>query len=217
MTENSPVDPPTRIALTVTNEVLERFCLLTGGGFKIRARLGGSVRELLCGQLGVAPAYLDERVQTIFLNGKVVDDPDTATVPAGATIALSAAMPGIAGIMLRRRSPYAPMRSQLSHDDRPSELGAASEGEVLLKLFNLLQPELGPAFLRRGMLIPGRALGELLARRWAAFRAGILAAEVAGEHVAASVLRDTDWTNREVWLQVRSAAEGEAAPSHVTA
>jgi hypothetical protein len=200
---------PTPIRLTVTNEVLERFCLLTGGGFRIHAQLGGSVRELLCGQLGIGPAYLDDRVQTIFLNGKVVDDPDTATVPAGATIALSAAMPGIAGIMLRRQSPYAPMRSQLSHDDRPGPLGAASEGELVLKLFNLLQRELGPAFLRRGILIPGRALGALLARRFAAFREGILAAEVAGEPVAASVLRDTDWTNRELWLVVRSAADAD--------
>jgi hypothetical protein len=76
---------------------------------------------------------------------------------------------------------------------------------VVLQFFNLLQRELGPRFLRRGILIPGRALRGLLARRWDSFRAGIVAAEVSGEPVAPSALLDMDWVNREVLLTVVSA------------
>ena len=169
---------------------------------RIRARLGCTVRELLTGQLGIDSAYLDERIQTILLNGQVVDDPGAAWVPAGATLALSAAMPGIAGAMLRKNSRYAPMRSQLSHS-RPAGDSAAVEGDIVLKLFNLLQPELGPRFLRRGIQIPGRALCDLLRRRPEDFRRGILTAELSGEPLAPDVVVDTDWTNRELLLIVR--------------
>jgi hypothetical protein len=55
---------------------------------------------------------------------------------------------------------------------------------------------------RQGIRIPGHALRNLLARRWAAFRAGMIAVEVSGERVAPTVLRDTDWTRREVLLVV---------------
>jgi len=194
---------PARISLTATQVVCEKFCLLTGGGFRIQARLGGSVRELLCGQLGVEAEYLDSRIQTIFLNGQVVDDPAAALVPPGSTIALSAAMPGVAGAMLRKRSRYAPMRTRLTYARPNPAPGQQIAGDVVLKFFNLLQRELGPRFLRRGILIPGRALRELLERRWDSFRAGIVAAEVSGEPVAPSALLDMDWINREVLLAVR--------------
>jgi len=194
-----------RVSLTATPVVCEKFCLLTGGGFRIQARLGCSVRELLCGQLGVEAEYLDSRIQTIFLNGQVVDDPAAALVPPGSTIALSAAMPGVAGAMLRKRSRYAPMRSRLTYASPAPAPGPEIAGDVVLQFFNLLQRELAPRFLRRGILIPGRALRGLLARRWDSFRGGIVAAEVSGEPVAPNALLDMDWMNREVLLTVRAS------------
>ena len=214
MPETRVAEAPTRITLTATPDVCEKFCLLTGGGFRIHARLGCSVRELLCGQLGVETEYLEGRIQTMFLNGQVVDDPDVARVPPGATIALSAAMPGIAGAMLRKKSRYAPMRSRLSYASPNLDPGPDVACDVVLKLFNLLQRELGPRFLRRGIRISGRALRELLERRWEAFRTGIVAAEVSGEPVAPSALVDMDWMDREVLLAVQSP--GQAGFSGVT-
>lgn len=196
-----------RISLTVTPDVSERFCLLTGGGFRIRARLGGSVRELLCLQWGVDSAYLDDRIQTIFLNGQVVDDPDAALIIPDSILALSAAMPGVAGAMLRKKSPYSPMRSRLSYARPNIGPDGNVEGDVVVKFFNLLQRELGPQFLRQGIRIPGRALHRLLEGRWEAFRAGIVAAEISAEAVAPSVLLGTVWANREVVLIVRQSGE----------
>ena len=207
MTDSSATSAPVRISLTVTRDVFERFCLLTGGGFRIRARLGCSVRDLLCLQLGVDSTYLDERIQTIFLNGQAVDDPDAAFMTPASTLALSAAMPGIAGAMLRKKSRYAPMRTELSYGCPRAGPDENAEGDVVVKLFNLLQRELGPQFLRRGIRIPGQALHLLLAGRWEAFRAGIVAAEIFAEAVPSRVLFDTDWANREVVLIVRQSGE----------
>lgn len=203
MSDRCLTDAPTRIVLTATDDVRARFCLLTGDGFRIRVRLGCTVRELLSGPLGIAPGYLEERIQTILLNGQVVDDPAAATVPAGATLALSAAMPGIAGAMLRKASRLAVMRSPVSYQARGLPSEPAAEGEVVIKLFNVLQRELGPALLCRGIRIPGATLHKLFRGRRAAFRAGLVAAEVAGEPVAPDVLLDTDWTSQEVLLVVR--------------
>jgi len=63
----------------------------------VPARVGLSVKKVLCEQWGISPEYLDKRVKTIFLNGNAVDDIDKAILQDGSTLALSAAMPGLAG------------------------------------------------------------------------------------------------------------------------
>lgn len=202
MPETGNAETPLRITLTATPGVCEKFCLLTGNGFRIRRPLGCSVHELLCGQLGVEPEYLERRIQTIFLNGQVVDDPQLAVVSPGSTIALSAAMPGIAGAVLRKKSRYAPMRRELSCPSPDQTLDQPVEGDVVLKLFNLLQQELGPRFLRHGIQISGRVLRELLQSRWAAFQAGLVAADVSGHPVAPASLLEADWSSQDVVLVV---------------
>ncbi len=162
------------LCVEVAEELLPRFCLLTGGGFTVRAEAECSLRDLLCRQLAVASDYPEGRIQTIFLNGKAVDDPATTRVPAGSTIALSAAMPGIAGAMFRKHSPYAAMRTETSRPNPGARTEAPSPGRVTIKLFNAVQRELGPEMLRRGVRVPGKAIGDLLRGRREAFGRGIL-------------------------------------------
>ncbi|HYW79977.1 MAG TPA: hypothetical protein VE890_10400 [Thermoguttaceae bacterium] len=164
---------------------------------------GCSVRDLLCGELGIAPEYVDTRIQTIFLNSRTVDDPQSAIVTPGSTIALSAAMPGVAGAMFRKGSPYAPMRSRISHADRADTKGAACESHVVLKLFNMVQRELGAVLLARGVQVSGRALADLFRGRSEAFRHGILTTHIDGTPVDPRVLIETDWSGRDVFLQIR--------------
>ena len=208
MNEDKHVQPPARLCLTVREDLLPRFCLLTGGGFAVRARTGCSIRDLLCGQLGVAPEYLETRIQTIFLNGKAVDDPEAAIVGPDSTIALSAAMPGIAGAMFRKASAYAAMRSQISHANQDADRAIESQGRVLVKLFNVVQVELGPLMLRRGIQIPGKALSDLLRGRSDAFRSGILTARMDRAPVSSHDLLKKDWRDQDVVLQVRTLTAG---------
>jgi hypothetical protein len=198
---------PVHVLLTVEKGLLPAFCVLTGVGFAIRAAHGASLRELLCGRLGIDPGCLRDRIQTVFLNGRAVADPDSAVVTAGSTIALSAAMPGIAGAMLRKGRFHAPARSRPSRSSPDTRPASNEEGEVVVKLFNLLQQEIGGELLRQGIRIPGRAFGDLLDRRPRTFRSGVLAAEVDGRAVRPQVLFDTDWTRRDVLLEVHVAAQ----------
>jgi len=122
---------------------------LLGGGIGIPTPLGISLRTFLCDGLGMAGDYLDNRVQTILLNSRPVDDVQQTIVADGDVIALSAAMPGLAGATLRRGGHLAAMRAGISQK-RPDGTGSTSStGVVVLKLFNLIAREMGPLVLSR--------------------------------------------------------------------
>jgi len=128
-------------------------------GFRVRARVGVSVQTFLEDHLGLSPEYVRDRVKTIFLDGKSVDDLDRTLIRDGSRLALSAALPGLAGAVLRRGSPFAGLRSRVEERKQgpPDE---AEEGFVYLKLFNLLLPEVGPLLLQKGILIPREEFQE---------------------------------------------------------
>lgn len=164
--DNSPPQP--HLTLTVPREQLGEFSLILQQGFTISARVGCSLKELLCGQLGLSEEYVTERITTIFLNGKPIDNLESAIVLDGATIALSAAMPGLVGATMRRGGYYAAMRGAITYRTGETD-SLGGYGTVRIKLFNLLLPELGPAFLNRGIMLPATVLSEFLSGRCAAF------------------------------------------------
>lgn len=168
-----------KISLTVKQDRLSLFSPLLGQGFTLTIRTGISVRDLMCLQIGVSDDYLDQRIQTIFLDGKVVDNVDTAVIRQGSTLALSAAMPGLAGATLRRGGAYAAMRSQISHKNNTLD-DSAENGTVMLKLFNIVALELGPMFLKQGIWIDGKNLKNFFERVPDFFWDGCLNAEING-------------------------------------
>jgi hypothetical protein len=154
--------------LTMPENAVSRVFPLFGEGILVQGTDGETVEDFLVKTAGIPPAYLKERVQTVFLNGRALDDFNTARVTDGATLALSAAMPGLAGAVLRRGGVYAAMRRQISQD---ASSAAAGAGDIIitLKLFNMIAAELGPGFLQRGILIPGGRWRDFVERqgRWA--------------------------------------------------
>lgn len=155
-------DAPVKITFTLPKEQLPVFYPLLQRGFWLDCRVGSSIQQLLVGQLGIDPDYLEVRLKTIFLDGKAVDDLERAILRDGSVLALSAAMPGLAGASLRRQGPFAPLRAQITHAPAGSLL-AEKEGRVFLKLFNLALLELGPVFLARGVRVESGYAREFLA------------------------------------------------------
>ena len=204
MEDDKRMQPLRRLSLTVREDLVPRFCLLTGGGFKVCARTGSSIRDVLCGPLRVPTHYLEKRIQTVFLDGEAVDDPEIAAVRPGSTIALSAAMPGIAGAILRKGSPYAPMRSRVSRGNPDADRVVNCLGTIVIKLFNAVQVELGPAMLRRGVHIAVKALSDLFRGRSDAFRSGILTARIDDAPISPRDLLEMDWRDQDLVLCIRS-------------
>lgn len=117
--------------------------------------------ETLCRTCGLEADQIRKRIQTLFLNGKPVDDMATAIVRDGDCLALSAAMPGLVGAVMRSGGVLAGLRQSISHqpDKAPQH---QRDGILSVKLFNLLIKELGPRFLKQGILVRTDDLDGLL-------------------------------------------------------
>jgi hypothetical protein len=139
---------------------LPAFRTLFQQGVGVTIQTGTSLEDLLCCQWQIDRDYVMNRISTLFLDGKPVDDLPAAIVRDGATLALSGAMPGLIGATMRRGGVLASFRSGITY--RPaSETPGSFKGRITLKLFNLLIDELGPGFLARGIWVPRRRLAEI--------------------------------------------------------
>ena len=152
----------TSLSFVLKPDHLAVFFPLLQQGVRIEARVGCDIQSLLCDQFKLAPDYLADRITTIFLNGKPVDDVATAVVKDGATLALSAAMPGLVGATLRKAGSLASFRNTISHRNDATAASACVDGLITLKLFNMLLPEVGPQYLAQGVWTSGRELQTCL-------------------------------------------------------
>ena len=159
-----------RLAFTVDEPLIARLFLLLQQGVKIRRRVGCSVDAFLREELEAGPAMI-EKIQSIMLDGKPVDDIGAAVVHDGSVLALSAAMPGLVGATLRRGGAYSSFRSAITYHETGKSC-APGGGWVSIKLFNLLMAELGPGLLRQGVLVKAADLADFLAERSQEFRQG---------------------------------------------
>ncbi|WP_236891536.1 hypothetical protein [Desulfoluna limicola] len=194
----------TTLILTLDDATMSSFVPLLQKGVQVKAQLGRSMKHLLCEQYGVNPEYLTERIQTIFLDGKVVDNVETTTVKGGAIIALSAAMPGLAGATLRTGGLLAAFRDGLTHEEDLEAVDSHELGMVTVKLFNLLVRELGPVLLEKGVWVT-REDAESLVKRWAdtPLRA-IDHVEMDGLKVSLEELAGLDWSGDSEYLLLRA-------------
>jgi hypothetical protein len=112
-----------------------------------------------------------EKIQSIVLDGKPVDDIRAAVLHDGSTLALSAAMPGLVGATLRRGGAYSSLRSAITYHETENAC-MPGEGWMNIKLFNLLMAELGPNLLRKGVLLMTTDLLDLLTDRTGELRQG---------------------------------------------
>ena len=196
--------PDCRVQMTLKEDSKLRF--LMNGVFRqgvwVEILAGSSIRQIIVDQLGIAEAYLEKRVQTLFLNGKPVDDVDTKKVSDGSTLALSAAMPGLAGATLRKGGKYAAFRQQISLGG-DSSVPVLRKGRMILKLFNQVAEEQGLAVLARGVGISGGDLLDVIRKAQdQSLLQEILKLEVNGKIIAPEMLAPEIATEAAVFLSI---------------
>lgn len=146
--------------LTLRVDVPVRFCTLLQSGIREKIRPGETIGSFLCQLPGFTSPYVDQRVQTIFLDGIATDDL-RKPLAGGSILAVSTAMPGLAGAIFRKGSPHAPLRT--IPKGRTSE--ASDDAMVTLKLFGAIARERGEDLFHEGVLIAGKDLGAFLEYR----------------------------------------------------
>lgn len=151
-------------------------------GFKVNAPAGVSIRDLLCRQFELKPDYVEDRIRTAFLNGKPVDDFSTAFIDNDATLALSAAMPGLVGATFRKGGYLAAFRGTITHKWADAIVEDRSVS-VSIKLFNLLAKEIGLIFLKRGILLGSNAAAQFFSDPPEVFRKDCRGVRVNGQNI----------------------------------
>ena len=184
--------PALPVELSFAKDVSGEFNALLHKGVEIGFTTGSAVSGLLCDQLGIDPEVLAQRIQTIFLDCKVVDQAETALLHDGCVLALSAALPGLAGASLRKGGILKSLRSGISYE-QGSPGPDSGQGRMTLKLFNLLMKDLGPAVLRHGIYLCSDDLQAFWAARGESLWGACRRAEVNGEELPAERMASLSW------------------------
>ncbi|MGM0452656.1 MAG: hypothetical protein ACQERN_05785 [Thermodesulfobacteriota bacterium] len=141
-----------RIALDIAPNYRAFFNTLLAFGFDVKTVSGATMGDLLVNTIGIAPDFIENEVQTIFHDGKAVDDIDGHCLHADSTVALSAAMPGVFGAAFRKRGRFAAMRQSVSCGHSP-EGETARPITVTVKCFNRVAEKLAPDLFSKGIWI----------------------------------------------------------------
>lgn len=202
--DQSRAQPPAmQLCMVVRDDLVPMFFRLLSQGVVIFIQAGSSIKELLCGQLSIQEEYLNERIKTIFLNSKAVDDVDSTIVENESTLALSGPMPGLAGATFRRGGFFSGMRSQISYVKTLSNAPKGT-GKICLKLFNLVVKELGPTFLQRGVWLERKQIQDFISENADQLTNGCISAKLDGQDIEPTGLSNIDFTSGLVQIQVET-------------
>jgi hypothetical protein len=194
---------PPDFVFSVAPSKLKTFHFLLQQGLQIETPLGGSLQDFLVSQLGLPPEVIQEKIQTIFLNGKVVDDPVQALLSDGALLALSGALPGLVGATMRRGGFYSSLRNSITFQGGTGFQGP-QKGRIGLKLFNVLLQDLGPRILENGFSIEESKLLDFLRRNESELSEGVQIKTAEGRNLSFRDLLDssTDDPGKNLFVQV---------------
>ncbi|MCK4988597.1 MAG: hypothetical protein KAS40_23840 [Desulfobacterales bacterium] len=196
-----------KIYIVTTGELLPRFFKLLEQGFIVKTQAGCSIKDLLCEKLGIDEEYLANRIQTLFLDGKPVDNVEKAYIQNDATLAISGAMPGLVGATFRKGGALSAMRHTISYKDDLSPT-RHKETTVKLKLFNIVLKDLGSIFLESGIRISDDKFKEFLSRNLEDLKAACISIHLNDEKTNVAGLLEMNWENKQVLLQVTSEETG---------
>lgn len=193
-----------RITFDVDGPLVSHFFLLLQQGVTIRSRTGCNVTAFLREELG-ADIETIKKIQSVILDGKPVDDLESAVIKDGSVLALSAAMPGLVGATLRRGGTYSSFRSAITYHETQEEC-VKGEGLVQIKIFNLLMAELGPGLLQRGVVIRSENFIRFATGQSQDFWQGCRQIILDGKPLDAGELQDTAWLSGkgQIFLSVSS-------------
>jgi len=150
------------ITIQARTEDVPRFTSLLQAGILLPVRRGSSIGAFLGALPGFTAEYITEQVQTIFLDGTATDDMETPIDGTTPVLAISAAMPGLAGAIFRRNSLHAALRTVKPHNKAST---ADENVTVTLKLFNAIARDRGEKLLRQGVHMKAKNFAQFLDNR----------------------------------------------------
>lgn len=149
------------IILKVSEEDRDKCITLLQSGVDMQLAAGEPLGVFLERLPDFTPDYINDEVQTIFINGTALDDINTP-LSEDTVIALSAAMPGLSGAIYRRNSIHASLRSVQHETAVTTEQKSIT---VKLKMFNAIARDRGPQLLQQGVTMKANRIRAFFAAR----------------------------------------------------
>lgn len=192
------------IIFNLKGQRLSYFLPLIQTGVQIEAEFGIPVKSFLLTLPGVNAEYIENRINTVFLDGEVLDDLDKTYISNGAELSLSASMPGLAGATLRMGGSLATLRKEITYSEK-KEKGQTGQGFVTIKLFNLIIKDLGQGLLKKGVYIKQDQLKDLLKDGSGEFAADLENITLNDQEMTLQELSGMNWADPGSMIQIRVA------------
>ncbi len=149
------------LKMVVSENAFSEFLRSLQNGFYVKSPEGISVKDFLTEICGITEEYIEENVKTVFINNKPADKLHQVFIVPDMICALSGAMPGLVGAMMRMGSFYSVLREGITCDS-PESGKSGDEVLVKIKLFNKILYDKGPEFLFKGIYADRADLISLL-------------------------------------------------------
>ncbi|MFW5908039.1 MAG: hypothetical protein ACOCR8_00235 [Desulfosalsimonas sp.] len=196
------------LKLTVSKDMQSLMRLLVSRGIRLEARPGIPVKVFLKERLPADENYLENSIQTIFMNGHAVDDPAQTLITGPCTIALSAAMPGVFGAAFRKKGIYSTMRAGYPQNSSEDEENFNGETvPVTLKCFNQVAEDLGDALLESGVTMDIKDFENFWKLEKNVLEKRALRAEINGSQADVSEVAGL-FEHKTAMVKIRVVAEG---------
>ncbi len=181
--------------LILRHDAPEAFSVLLQGGFQMLIPQPCTVREFICELVGVCGDYAQKHIQTIFVDGKAIDDLDEAMLGSGSRLALSAALPGLVGATMRRRGFYSRLREGITHHAKTaSETVENKPFRLQVRLFNAVGRDLAEIFLQYGVIVSATTLKTFLLSRPVMFFQNLRKASLNGSCLPVEPSETVSWS-----------------------
>ncbi len=190
------------VSLAVVNNSLDKFTTLLQSGIFIHVHQGESIGGLLCSLPGFSEEYISTRIQTIFVDGLPADDLTQEFVKKETVLAVSAAMPGVAGAIFRKGGIHAALRTGTAKQTASTSVQTTLT--VRLKLFNVIAKERGKELLAKECFIQSDSLEKFLAYR-PFLEQDIENIVIDGQETTMETLLETLSANKKIALTIRSS------------
>lgn len=140
----------------------DKFATLLQSGVYLETVTGKPILDVLKTLPGFTDEYIDEEIQTIFINGTAIDDVHAPLTEDQTIIALSASMPGLSGAIFRKNSIHSPLRSVQQEMDADFKEDRIT---VKVKMFNSIARDQAKMVFEQGATLLTRSLLDYIQTR----------------------------------------------------
>lgn len=148
-------EPSVEMVITVAESRLSLMRLVFGYGIRFEVPAGTRISDFLQQALCTDANYIQNRIQTLFMDGRAVDSPESEEIHSPCTLAVSAAMPGVFGAAFRKQGTYSGLRRHCG-EIRQNQENRGKQGRIVVvtvKCFNQVAADLGDELLEAGVVM----------------------------------------------------------------